>query len=81
MMDNTYFVVVKSICGRDNPSKYYGQIPFTIRDRLVWGIRLDDPAVAEIPIVNLYERYKASLELGALPDSNLTAADYWTRIT
>jgi hypothetical protein len=77
----TFFVVERDVLGRVAPRKYHEQIPLKIKKKIVWAIRLDDPAVAELPIEKLFKRYNDSVELGALPDSNLVSCDYWTMMT
>lgn len=45
---------------------------------MVWGLRLDNPAEAELSCDELYERYRQAKERGVLPATNIANHEYWT---
>ena len=44
---------------------------------MVYGLRLDDPAEAELSCTELYERYRQAKETGVLPAMNIANNEYW----
>ena len=69
--------MVPGLFGRDSPCKYHGQIPFREKERMRFGIRLDDE-MADLPLDALFGYYRVAKEFGVLPASNIEPSDFWT---
>jgi len=72
-----FFLVLPGVDGRDSPCKYHGQIPFREKERMRFGIRLDDE-MADLPLDMLFGYYLMAKELSLLPASNIEPSDFWT---
>lgn len=75
MVGDVYFVV---LCGpdmRESPCKFHDEIWASVKGRVRYACRLGE-ATRELSCVELFERYKAAIEMDALPASNVTGHDY-----
>lgn len=48
---------------------------------MIYGLRLDDPIVAELTCQELYERYLMAREMDCLLPCNIQPNEYWTRLS
>ena len=48
---------------------------------MIYGLRLDDPIVAELTCQELYERYLMACEMDCLLPCNIQPNEYWTRLS
>ena len=67
--------------GGEYPCKYHEQVPLAIKREMIYGLRLDDPIVAELSCQELYERYLMAREMDCLLPCNIRPDEYWTRLS
>lgn len=76
-----FFVVLPDGWGGEYPCKYHEQVPLYLKATMIYGLRLDDPTVAELTCQELYERYLMACEMDCLLPCNIQPNEYWTRLS